>query len=79
MPQIKNADGTIRDADWPPAGPTMLNDIRDAKNEQDRADYAAFKAANGGLKSYSYMGKPTFDGRIQRKNNTTGEIEWVNA
>lgn len=76
--QIKNADGSIRDNNWPAEPSVMLNDIRDQKNEADKAALQAFKATHGQLKSYSYRGTPSM-GKIQRVNNTTGQVEWVDV
>ena len=73
---IKNSDGTVRDNDWPAEPSVMLNDIRDAKLKDAQDEYQAFKAANGGLKSTSVV-DVLFDGRIRRKDNSTGEIEIV--
>tara|TARA_R110002049_G_scaffold26804_3_gene92968 strand:+ start:1383 stop:1625 length:243 start_codon:yes stop_codon:yes gene_type:complete len=80
MPQINNADGTVLDTSWPSQDkPVMLNDARDEEAQADKEALAAFKATHGQLKSYSYIGKPMFDGRIRRKNNVTGEIEIVDV
>ena len=78
MAIIKDSDGTIRDANWPPADSVMLNDIRDQKLEDAKDAYQAFKAANGGLKSTSVV-DVLFDGRVRKINNSTGEIEVYNA
>ena len=78
MAIIKDSDGTIRDANWPPADSVMLNDIRDQKLEDAKDAYQAFKDANGGLKSHSVV-DVLFDGRVRKINNSTNEIEIFNA
>ena len=78
MAIIKDSDGTIRDANWPPADSVMLNDIRDQKLEDAKDAYQAFKDANGGLKSTSVV-DVLFDGRVRKINNSTNEIEIYNA
>jgi hypothetical protein len=80
MPHLINADNTVRDLNWPSQNkPVMMDAINDADRKARSDAYQAAKTARGGLKSYSYIGEPTFDGRIQRKDNTSGEIEWVNV
>ena len=75
---IKDSDGTIRDANWAVEDATMLNTTRDAKRKAASDAYQSWKDANGGLKSTSVI-EVLFDGRIKRKNNSTNEIEIVNA
>ena len=77
MPTINNADGSVRDANWPPQNkPVMLEQIREAARKAAQDTHDAAKVARGGLKSHSTLGV-LFDGRIRRKNNTTGEIEII--
>jgi len=75
---ITDSDGSTRSTNWPPANkPVMLDQVADAKRAADQAVYDAKKAA-APYQSHSNM-YAIFDGRIMRKNNTTGETEVVDA
>ena len=79
MPEIKNADGTILDPSWPSQDrPVMMDAINDADRKARQDAYQSAKEARGGLQSHSVV-EVLFDGRIKRKNNSTNEIEIVNA
>ena len=79
MPQINDANGDVRDSSWPSQDkPVMMDKVNDDARKARQDAYQAAKEARGGLQSHSVV-EVLFDGRIQRKNNSTGEIEIVNA
>lgn len=75
---ITDSDGSTRSTNWPPAEkPIMLDQVAAAKRQADQAVYDA-KKASAPYQSHSTLGY-TFDGQEMRKNNTTGEVEVVEA
>lgn len=79
MPTITNADGSILDASWPSQNkPVMLDHVADADRKARQDVYDAEKAARGGLKSHTWVGKPILNNTKRvRRDNTTGDLETV--
>lgn len=79
MPTINNADGSVRDANWPSQDkPVMMDKLNDIARKARQDAHDAAKVARGGLKSTSRRAI-NFDGSYTEVNNTTGETRFVNA